>query len=853
MHSLFQTRLDEHRHSWITCLGRFLGTTICFTLFISNLYASDLDRIQVLPSEIHLTHADAWQTLCVQRTNEDNEILSEIVAGLDFEIEDPAIAKMDGRRVIAVASGKTVLKVSARMANDRIIAGSVPITIVEGEQTTPWEYRNHIQSILARNGCNMGACHGALAGKGGFRLSLRGYDPISDHFNITRQDRARRIELSDPAKSLLIAKPSGAIEHKGGVKLPVDSHDYRVVVNWIAAGAYNTQVSEPKLKQVEVVPSLAQLGKGDTQQVIVRAHYDNGRIEDVTHWSKFSSVDESVASVNEHGEVKVLGPGEGAISVWFASRITSTRIVVPYSLDTEDERFDKFPIANVIDEKVIDQLRSLGLPPSERSTDSEFLRRAFLTTIATLPTAEEATEFLSDSKLDKRERLIDQLLDRPEFVDYWSYRWSDLLMLNSSIIQADAVKSYYQWIHGHVSKNTPWDEMVREIITARGESLENGATNFYAINQDPEGMTENACQAFMGLSIGCAKCHNHPLEKWTNDQYYAMANMFARVRAKGWGGDVRNGTADRSLVVLERGDLIQPLTGKPQLPAPLDAPPLDPHDPSDRRIVLAEWMTSPENPYFTRAIVNRVWAAYFGTGIINSVDDLRTSNPASNPALMEFLCDSLKAHQYDLKSLMRLILNSETFQLSSRATEANRDDRKFFSHSYPKRLMAEILHDAVVQVAGPPSEFKKTESQGADFKETKFYEKGTRAIQLYDSTVVNQFLKTFGRNQRRITCECERSDEPSIVQVLHINNGETLNPKLAEAGSNVDRWMKQFTLDVRGLIRNAYLSALSREPTDRELDGFEKEILAVPSDERRIAIEDLLWSIMSSREFLFIH
>lgn len=828
---------------------------VCWIISLSTLNSAQAEQrfgIEILPATIRLTHAGAWQTVSVQRTGEEGKLLSEIVDGIEWSIEDPRVAKLDGRRVVALANGVTALKVSFRSPNGTTLSESVPLSVVDGDREIDWEYRNHVQSILARNGCNMGACHGALAGKGGFRLSLRGYDPMTDHFNMTRQDRARRVELSEPARSLLVAKPSGAIEHKGGIKLPVDSHDYRILVDWIAAGARDTTPTEPKLQQVEVLPSRVQLAKGDTQQMIVRAHYDNGRVQDVTHWAKFSSSDESVAFVDEHGHAKVVGPGEGAISVWFASRIVLSRIIVPYSLDIKTERFDEFPIANVIDEKVLGQLRALGLPPSERSTDNEFLRRAYLTTIATLPTALEAIEFLNDPNPNKRTQLIDQLLARPEFVDYWSYRWSDVLMLNSSIIQPEAVKSYYQWIRGHIAKNSPWDEMVREVITARGESLENGATNFYAINQDPEGMSENACQAFLGLSIGCAKCHNHPLEKWTNDQYYAMANMFARVRAKGWGGDVRNGDPDRSLMVLDRGDLIQPSIGKPQLPAPLDAPPLDPDDPRDRRIVLADWLTSPDNPYFSRAIVNRVWAAFFGMGIVNSVDDLRSSNPASNPDLMEALCASLKEHKYDLKSLMRLILNSETFQRSSNTTDANRDDRKFFSHYYPKRLMAEILHDAIVQVAGTPSEFKKTESLGADFKETKFYGPGTRAIQLYDSTVVNQFLKTFGRNQRRITCECERSDEPSIVQVLHINNGETLNPKLAQEGSHVDRWMQQFMPDWRGLIRHAYLSSLSRQPTNVELDGFEKEILAVPDDERRIVIEDFLWSLMSNREFLFV-
>jgi hypothetical protein len=716
-----------------------------------------------------------------------------------------------------------------------------------------WEFGNHIEAVLSRNGCNMGACHGALAGKGGFRLSLRAYDPELDFHNITRQDRGRRVELRDPLRSLLLAKPSGDLEHRGGIRLRPDGHDYRVLAEWIAAGAPNTRAAEPALERIEVLPERIWLSPGDQQSILVRAHYDDGRIEDVTHWAKFSSSDEGVATVDENGRVQVVGPGEGAIAVWFASRIAISRLAVPYTTELDPMVFQQFPLANVIDEKMHQQWQELGLRPSPRTTDSEFLRRAFVCTIGTLPTAEEVDEFLADESDSKREQWIDRLLDRPEFVDYWTYRWSDVLMLNSTLINPEAVKAYYDWLRGQIVRNRPWDELVREILTARGESLENGATNFFAINQDPENMTENACQAFLGLSIGCAKCHNHPLEKWTNDQYYAMANMFARVRAKGWGGDVRNGTADRTLVILDRGDLIQPSTGKPQPPAPLDAPPLDPDDPTDRRLALADWMTAPENPYFTRAVVNRIWAAFFGMGIVHAVDDLRTSNPASNPELMEALCRELQARDYDLKSLMRLILNSETFQRSSQSLPGNEADRRFFSHYFPRRMMAEVLHDAVVQVAGAPSAFTKTELPGADIKDTKFYPQGTRAIQLYDSAVVNSFLKTFGRNQRRITCECERSDEPSIVQVLHINNGDTLNQKLAMPGSHVEAWMKRFAGDDRGLIRHAFLTALSREPTAGEIEGFAEEIGQAEEGERRIVVEDLLWSLMSSREFLFVH
>lgn len=716
------------------------------------------------------------------------------------------------------------------------------------------EFENHVQPILARYGCNMGACHGALAGKGGFRLSLRGYDPVTDHLNITRQDRGRRIDLLQPEASLLLAKPSGYIEHKGGVRLPSDSEDYRILAKWIAHGAKGPDASAPSLVRIEVLPEQSTLAVQQTHNLTVRAHYNNGRIDDVTRWAKFTSTDESIATVDEHGQIQVLGPGEGAVAVWFSSKIASARIRVPFAPPlTQAPASIADASESPIDQLVRAQLASLGIDASPLCSDSEFLRRSSLDATGTLPTEEQVRAFLADSAPDKRAKWIEQLLASPAFVDYWTYRWSDLLTLNSNLLRADGIKAYYQWIRGHVERNTPWDQFAREIVTARGEALENGATNFYAINQDPESMTENICQAFMGLSIGCAKCHNHPLEKWTNDQYYAMANMFARVRAKGWGGEVRDGDAQRTLLVLDRGDLIQPLRGKPQPPAPLDGEPLDIHSPDDRRIALADWLTSPQNPYFTRSIVNRVWAAYFGIGIVNPVDDMRASNPASNPALMDHLCEELVASKYDLKQLMRSILNSQTYQRSSVTTELNQADRKYFSHYYPRRLMAEVIHDAIVDVTAVPTTFDKVAFLGGDKRATKFYAKGTKAIQLFDSSVDSDFLKTFGRNQRRITCECERSDEPSIIQVLNLNNGDTVNNKLAASGSIVDQLLKSHSEDPDKLVEAAYIRCLSRLPTESETKAFREELQTAAGDEKRIVVEDILWSLLSSREFLFNH
>ncbi len=821
--------------------------------------ANPIVGLSIFPESIDLTHGNSLQIVTAQPIHSNRAIGRSVATAARWTIADPSVASISidprfGVTIVAKGAGETTLSAAWSDESGTLFEQSAKVVTHAMDRELEPEFTNHILSLMARNGCNMGACHGALAGKGGFRLSLRGYDPISDHFNITRQDRGRRIERSQPESSLVLTKPSGIVDHKGGVRLPESSSDYQLVLRWISRGANGPQPTDPKLERLEILPAAIRLAPGNAQQLIVRAHYSNGRIEDVTRWAKYSSADESVATVDEHGLAKVIGPGEGAVNGWFASRIVTSRIQVPFVAKEADLRDPKeLEIANLIDTHVAAQLRALALEPSPRCSDSEFLRRTSLDATGSLPSEAQVREFLADTSADKRSRWVDGLLESPEYVDYWTYRWSDLLMLNSNLLRADGIRAYYGWIRSKVAANTPWDEFTREILTARGEALENGATNFYAINQDPEGMTENACQAFMGLSIGCAKCHNHPLEKWTNDQYYAMANMFARVRAKGWGGDVRDGDAARTVMVLDRGDLIQPLRGKPQPPAPLDGSPLDMDSTEDRRKYLADWMTSPENPYFTRAITNRVWAAYFGIGIVNAVDDLRASNPASNPALMQGLSQYLVEHRYDLKSLMRLIMNSEAYQRSSETTPRNREDRKYFSHYYPKRLMAEVLHDAIANVSAIPTPFDKVSFLGGDKRDTKFYAKGTKAIQLFDSSVENNFLKTFGRNQRRITCECERSDEPSIIQVLNLNNGDTLNTKLAAGGNIVEQLQQEFGDRHESLVESAFLRCLSRMPTDQERTSLAQELQGADSAERRVVLEDLLWSIMTSREFLFNH
>ncbi|MCA9175935.1 MAG: DUF1553 domain-containing protein [Planctomycetales bacterium] len=761
---------------------------------------------------------------------------------------NPWIAEVDARGWLKpVADGEVTL--TAKLGDHEATA---TVKVVGMTQPQPWSFRNHVEPVLAKLSCNSGACHGALAGKGGFRLSLRGYDPDSDHFTITRQARGRRVELSDPGRSLVLAKPTGAIPHKGGVRFDVDSLEYRVLSEWIAHGAPGPREDDPRLQKLEVLPANSMLAKGQHQQVLVQAHYSDGRVEDVTRWAKFASADETVAQVDQQGKVQIVGNGVGAITAWYSSQIAIARVTSPYGKPLEATAFGDQPPRNFIDQQVNAKLAELGLPPSPLCNDAEFIRRAYIDTLGVLPTAEETQAFLAQTEpsLAKRDQLIDRLLARPEFVDYWTYRWSDLLLINGTRLRPVGVKSFYQWIRGHVEANTPWDRFVRELITAQGRTDINGATNFYALHQDPESITENVSQAFLGLSIGCAKCHNHPLEKWTNNQYYAMANMFARVRGKGWGGDSRSGDGIRTVYVESKGDLIQPLTGKPQPPSPLDGNALEFEAPVDRRVALSEWLTSPDNPYFARSIANRVWANFFGVGLVESVDDMRDSNPASNEELLSAAASHVVESGFDLKSLMREILRSNAYQRSSMPLAGNREEHRFYSRYYPRRLMAEVLLDAISQVTDAPSVFDEIAFPGADRNKTDFYPKGTRAVQLYDSAVASYFLKTFGRNTREITCECERSDEASMVQVLHLSNGDTLNEKLAAKEGRVQR-LFDANADGAAILNELFHAALSRSPTDEETRELVK--LYEASDDRRAALEDLFWSVMTSREFLFNH
>ena len=713
-------------------------------------------------------------------------------------------------------------------------------------------FRNDILPILSKAGCNSGGCHGALAGKGGFRLSLFGYNPEADWQTMTQESRGRRVDLVEPGASLLLTKPTTAIKHKGGKRIALESDDYRTFAAWIAAGAPGLKSDEPTLANIAVSPEENTAKPGDALTLKVTAKYNDGSERDVTRWAKFTSADETVATVTQEGKVTILGAGQGAVTAWFSSLVVVARVTAPWANDVPAEVYANAPKSGFIDELVLEQLQRLKLKPSPAADDATFVRRAFLDTIGRQPTPDEARAFIADAASDKYRALAERLMQRPEFVDFWTYKISDMLLVTGSKLRPQAVKAYSEWIRQRVAENTPWDELARRVVTATGSSIENGATNFFAVHQDPEGMAENVSQAFLSLSIGCAKCHNHPLEKWTNDQYYGFANLFARVRAKGWGGDARSGDGVRMLYALADGDLTQPRTGKPQPPAPLDAPAIPASATGDRRTVLAEWLTAPSNPYFARAIANRIWANFMGVGLVESVDDLRVTNPASNEQLLTALAANLRENRYDLRSLMRTILTSQAYRRCSQSLPENAEDKRHYSRFFPRRLMAEVMSDAISDITAIPDTYTEIALNDGSTEKTDAYKPGTRSLQLADSAVKSYFLKTFGRNQRDITCECERSGQPSLVQVLHLANGKTVNDKLAAKDSRISALLSQNLSDA-ALVDEAYFLALSRPAAAKEKDALAPMLTAAPPDEKRKVLEDLFWSLLTSREFLFQH
>ncbi|MCY2964356.1 MAG: DUF1553 domain-containing protein [Planctomycetota bacterium] len=815
--------------------------SLVFTFFafwcVSLGIAKAAETYQILPEKLELVGPHALQRVVVERLT-DGQPAGDVTGSARLSLSSPDIVRLEEGVLSPVGDGEVTL--TAEVDGQRI---SSRVVVRQSAADEPWSFRHDVQTVLTRAGCNMGACHGAQAGKKNFKLALRGYDHEMDFNTLTRQAKGRRINRVDPAKSLLLVKGAGEVPHGGGTRFEPESLEYRIVSEWIAQGAPAPSKTDATVVNLEVLPRQVTLTGQGRQQMLVQATYSDGRKRDVTHWAKYTSTEAGVATVDEEGVVSVAGRGETAITVWFASKVAVANVSVPFDQQGPAEVCTQSPRRNFIDELVLAKLQRLNIPPSGPASDSEFLRRAHLDVLGVLPTVEETRAFLADSSPDKRDLLIDALLTRPEFVDYWSYKWSDLLLVSTKKLKGPAVWSFYNWIRDAVADNRPWDEFARQVLTAQGSTLENGAANYFVLHKDPKVQSEATTVTFLGLSVGCAQCHDHPLERWTLDDYYGLANLFARVRTKDTGVD-----GESVVFSVEAGNIKHPTRIGTPLARPLDGEALADQDPRDRRAHLAKWLTAPENPYFAKALANRVWANFMGRGLVEMVDDLRATNPPTNGELLDALAAHFVQSGYNVRDLIRTAMRSQAYQRTAAPLPGNAADDRFYSHFLVKRMSAEVLLDALSQVTRVPTEFPD-------------YPKGLRALQLPDNNVTSYFLSAFGRPAREFSCECERNSEPNITQTLHLANGKTLNDKLKSADNVLKRWIDEGVGDEE-LIARIYLGSLSRAPTVEESQRLTAALAEVAqgvtdpallATAKREALEDVMWAVLTSKEFLFVH
>ena len=804
-----------------------------------------LTKIEILPAAIAISGSHYNQRLVVEGTFSDGH-QEDLTTQATLVSSNPKVARISNDFAIAQGDGQAAITTTFKGHR-----ASIPVNINNFTVPAVWSFRNDVQPVLTKMGCNSGPCHGAAAGKNGFKLTLRGYDAETDYLTLTHQALARRTDRLEPAKSLILLKPTLTIAHGGGKRFAVGSPEYGVVSGWIAQGMPGPQETNARVTRIEVFPQEASLRPNAEQQLVVTAIFSDGRREDVTRWAKYDSGNEGVATVNNYGHVVMHSFGEAPVTVWYQSHVTFARLRIPYPYKIEEVVFKQSPRHNYIDDDILHHLEVLHIPPSPPASDSEFIRRAYLDSAGILPTPTEVDAFVKDRSPDKRNHLIDALMKRPEFVDYWAYKWSDMLLVSSNHLNNEEMWSYYNWIRDSVASDKPWDKFVYQIVTATGNTVENGAANYWVVHHDPLDTTENMAQAFLGITITCAHCHNHPLAKWTQKDYYGMANLFARVRLKTYAnqssrpnvGQILN---DVTVFSAPTGEFTDDRFMTVLPPKPLDARALPENIPGDTRVYFAKWLTSPQNPFFARNIVNRVWRNFMGRGLVEPVEDLRDTNPATNDKLLNDMVKDFVAHNFDIDYLVRTIMQSATYQASSTPLKENADDDKFGSHYVIKRLPAEVLLDAYSEVTKVPERFEN-------------YPAGTRALQLPDTAVSSYFLSAFGRPVRAQTRESERTSVPTVTQALHVFNGDTLNNKLRASNSSVGMLVKLGFTDDQ-IVDYLYMSSFSRHPTDKErtalvsaLSTAEQPNGQSTDDARRAALNDLAWAMLTSEEFMFNH
>jgi len=785
--------------------------------------AAEVTGIEIYPNDIGLqTNAD-FQNFVVVATRDDGVTL-DVTKQVTAKFAQDGVARIDGSQVFPVQDGETTLEVEYLGHKSQ-----AKVAVADSSVDRVISFHLDVMPILMRAGCNTGSCHGAKSGKDGFRLSLFGFDPNFDYHNITREIGTRRINLAVPEESLMVTKAVGSVPHTGGKRFELDSEYSQTMLEWLAAGAPRDPETPPSVTELEIYPPKAVIeGENSTQQFIARALYSDGTSRDVTKLAVFLTNNDNSAPMSEDGLVTAKARGEAFVMARFETKTVGSQVLVlPKDLQYEAPEV----VGNYVDELVGAKLKRVRVLPSGLCSDEEFLRRATIDIAGMLPTEAEYREFMADTAADKRAKKIDDLLDRKEFSEIWTMKWAELLMIKSSNqVSKKSAFLYNSWLTDQIANEVPLDQMVRNLLGATGGTFTSPATNYYQLERDTLKTAENVAQVFMGIRTQCAQCHNHPFDRWTMDDYYSFAAFFAQVGRKTGedyreqivynraSGDVRHLVGNRVMAPKFLGGVVPETKGR------------------DRRQLLAEWLTAPDNPYFSKNVANRVWAHFFGIGIVEPVDDIRVSNPASNPELLHELGRRLVEYKYDFKQLVRDICNSQAYQRTTVRNASNEKDDRNFAHANVRRVPAETLLDCLSQVTNTKDKFA-----GLPL--------GARATQIADGRTSTYFLNAFGRATRETVCACESTTDPSLSQSLHMLNGSTTNSKITQ-GKVVPELISA-EKKPEEVIESLYLRALSRMPTDDE----RQRLLALANEGENMqqGLEDVFWAVLNSREFLFNH
>lgn len=806
-------------------ISSLLGLAFALSTAASAVQPKLVD-VRVAPADINLSSKVDKQSFIVQAVMSDNTTL-DVTADAKLAIANAALAKVTDGAVYPLKDGKTQLKIAYGGKNFEL-----PVTVTNSAVTPELSFYQDIVPVFTKAGCNTGGCHGAARGKDGFRLSLFGYDPEGDYFRVTREQIGRRINVALPDDSLILEKGAGRVAHTGNKLFSEDTYLYRVTRDWIAAGAKEDPKDIAKVVAVEIYPKQAVLTDGAKQRLTVRAKYSDGTDRDVTDLAAYTSNNSVSANVTDNGLMLGKKPGEVFVMARYDAFTVGTQVlVVP---NKSDFQWPNVPERNYIDTLVHNKLKKIRVTPSEVCDDPTFIRRAYLDVIGQLPEPEAVRAFVASKDKDKRDKLIDELIKRPEFTDIWVMKFAELLQVrteNNNFLYKSAYQ-YYHWLKERLEVNTPMDSLVKELLTANGDTFVNPAANFYKVETDTLKLTENVAQVFMGMRIQCAQCHNHPFDRWTMDDYYSFASFFSQIGRK-------RGEDQRSTVVYNRnsGRVSHPVGNKDMPPKFLgDAQP-EIKSGQDRRAVLAEWLASPENPWFGKNLANIVWAHFMGKGIVEPVDDVRISNPPSNPELLEELGKRFAADKYDFRKLVADICKSRTYQLAVKSNASNARDERNFAKAYVRRLRAEVLLDAINQITDAPEKYTGLKL-------------GSRAVEIVDGRSSTYFLTTFGRATRGSVCSCEVSIDPNLSQALHLLNGSTVNNKVSRA-----KWLQEMIKAKKSpdeIVTEIYWRALSRPPTDTERKKL-KEFYSEDPKEMTNAYYDIFWAVLNSKEFIFNH